>query len=57
MTYCKIISDRNGTRVEGTEYGKQKLLKEFFNCYMNKCYPEASVKELQSYFQIITLNL
>lgn len=43
-TYCKIISDRNGTRVEGTEYGKQKLLKEFFNCYMNKCYPEASVE-------------
>lgn len=31
-SYCEIISDRNGTRIEGSEYGKQKLLKEFFNC-------------------------
>lgn len=44
-SYCKIISDRSGTRVEGTEYGKQKLLKEFFNCYINKCYPEASIEK------------
>ncbi len=42
--YCKIISDRSGTRVEGTEYGKQKLLKEFFNCYINKCYPSTSIE-------------
>ncbi len=42
--YCKIISDRSGTRVEGTEYGKQKLLKEFFNCYINKCYPGTSIE-------------
>lgn len=42
-SYCKIISDRSGTRVEGTEYGKQKLLKEFFNCYMNKCYPDTPI--------------
>ncbi|SKC69511.1 BglG family transcription antiterminator [Maledivibacter halophilus] len=43
-SYCQIISDRNGTRVKGTEYGKQKLLKQFFNCYINKCYPNASIE-------------
>lgn len=44
--YCKIISDRNGTRIEGSEYGKQKLLKEFFNCYINKCYHDATLESV-----------
>ena len=42
--YCQIISDRHGTRVEGTEYGKQKFLKEFFNYYINKCYSDTSME-------------
>lgn len=44
--HCQIISDVNGTRVQGTEYGKQKLLRDFFNSYLNNCYPKCSLEDL-----------
>lgn len=44
--HCHIVSDANGTRIQGTEYGKQKLLRDFFNSYMNNCYPNFSNEQL-----------
>ncbi len=44
--HCRILSDVNGTRIKGTEYGKQKLLKDFFNSYMNNFYPHANYAKI-----------
>lgn len=33
---AKIISDRNGTRFEGTEYSRQKYIRDFFNMLVNQ---------------------
>ncbi len=46
--YCQIVSDAYGTRIRGTEYGKQKLLKDFFNSYMNACFQNVSNEKLAS---------
>ncbi|MBS4207880.1 PRD domain-containing protein [Bacillus sp. FJAT-50079] len=46
--HCQIASGANGTGIKGTEYGKQKLLRDFFNSYMYDCYPNFSNEKLAS---------
>src|SRR5699024_9779460 len=56
----EILSDVNGTRIEGTEEGKQILLQNFFNDYINKCFPYLSmdhfVELLSKYYPRLIIN-
>lgn len=45
-TYCRIVSDANGTRMQGTEYGIQRFLRDLCSDYMQQHYPDFSLDSL-----------